>query len=129
MDTRFQRREFEIRSYGPPRISPFRGVRERPPEKGFKIAILGHGISGLLRPSYNDPTSPPPHPPRLTKPFIIPFLDKASMQMQQLFLLARVMILLVLVFLVNFIFTWVIPIAYVCACGCIVLAVVLCLRR
>ena len=42
--------------------------------------------------------------------------------MQQLFLLARVMILLVLVFLVNFIFTWVIPIAYVCACGCIVLA-------
>ena len=32
------------------------------------------------------------------------------------------MILLVLVFVSNFIFTWVIPTAYICACACAYLA-------
>jgi len=46
----------------------------------------------------------------------IHFSDKAGSRIQQVYLLAKAMILLVLVLASNFVFTWVIPIACVCAC-------------
>ena len=49
------------------------------------------------------------------KPFIIHFSDKASIKLQQICPLAKAMILIVLVFASNFVFTWVIPTACVCA--------------